>query len=146
LLLEESEDRVEDHFGFGVISSERKRAEEERENLVERNGGLVLEHHASDGTTGIVLGVLVFRLTVFGEAEKRVKSLEDSEVLRGEIGRRVEDEGTHGESSVRLNFRFGVGEGLEEEGEERLGELSRSRLHSVDDFGEGTDSGRSVSR
>lgn len=114
-------------------------------HLVERDGIDVLEDHTSDGTARVVPRIIAPCRQRRRELEERVESPEDREVLRTEVRLGVEDEGPHRKRSVALHLGLGVGERLEEEGEEGGGEGRDSGFHPVDNFGEGTDGSRSVS-
>jgi hypothetical protein len=107
-----------------------------RTRLVQRHGSDVLEDHPRDGSTGVVLSVVA---TSSIRLEERMEGSENGEVLSAEVRLRVENEGSHRERSVCLDFAVGIGEGAKEESKEFLRERSNGAPNPVHNFGEGSD-------
>ena len=125
------------------VSADELRGQQGRADLIERQSSLVLENHSSNGTASVIPRVVLLRLNT--DFEERMQSAEDGEVLRADIGRRRENQRSHRERSVALHFGFGVVERAEEESEEVGSEGGDASFHSVDDLGEGSNRGRTIS-
>ena len=127
---------------FSRRSLRREGADEDVQDLVQKEDTGVLNDHAADSTSCIVL---TCRMTCSSDDVKEgLEIAQNRHVLRRGILLRVLGEKTGGESSVALDLRVGVAKRGVEELEKRLGPLRDLRLQRVDEFSKAANGGGAV--
>jgi len=144
--LEEMENGAENGTVLEVIVLEGKGTDENGKDLVQRNRGAVLQNHAGNGASGVVLRIESGWGSTLVDIEERSESSENVEVLGCEVGGRVFDQDASGEGSVAKNLSLRVTERGVEQLEEDLSMRGDGLLHSRNDFGEASNCGRAVAQ
>ena len=116
IALEEVEDGTEDRLVFQAISLQRKGAEEDRQDSVERKSSHVFENQASHRSSSVVATMQLSADGGGSDLKEWLQGLKNGEVLATHVGVGVLNQDTKGECRVRTDFGIVIVQRLDEQG------------------------------